>query len=149
MFLYHIYSRRKTLVSRYKLSIISLSALAFVLALGAFALFGSGFAEAAQRPTRYILPGNAVFPEGIAFEQSTGYFYVSSTQDGTIFRGTLAEEMTEVFLPGGQDGRTFVAGLEVDDNGRLFAAGGATGMMFVYSTETGELLGSFDNNQAT
>ena len=87
-------------MSRYKIPVASLSVLALMLALGAFAVFGSGFAEAAQRPTRYVLPGETVFPEGIAFEQSTGYFYVSSTTDGTIFRGTLNQEMTEVFLPG-------------------------------------------------
>jgi Cu-Zn family superoxide dismutase len=119
-----------------------------VLAVGAFA-FGFGLAEAAPRPTRYILPGEEVFPEGIAFEQSTGYFYVSSTTDGTIFRGTLNDEMTQVFLPGGQDGRTTATGLEVDNNGRLFVSGGGTGQMFVYSTATGDLLASFDNNQTT
>jgi DNA-binding beta-propeller fold protein YncE len=119
-----------------------------MLAVGAFA-FGLGQAEAAPRPTRYVLPGTTVFPEGIAFEQSTGYFYVSSTTDGTVFRGNLDEEMTEVFLPGGQDGRTTAIGLEVDDNGRLFVAGGGTGQMFVYSTETGALLASFDNDQTT
>jgi Cu-Zn family superoxide dismutase len=57
--------------------------------------------------------------------------------------------MTEVFLPGGEDGRTTAIGLEVDDNGRLFVAGGATGQMFVYSTATGDLIASFDNNEAT
>jgi WD40 repeat protein len=141
----HTYSRRKTKVSRYRTSIVALSVLAVMLGFGAFAF---SLAEAAPRPTRYILPGATVFPEGIAFEQSTGYFYVSSTTDGTIFRGSLDEEMTEVFLPGGEDARTAAIGLEVDDNGRLFVAGGATGQMFVYSTETGDLLASFDNNQA-
>jgi sugar lactone lactonase YvrE len=134
-------------VSRLRKTTLSLSVLALMLAVGAFAL-GLGIAEAAPRPTRYILPGDEVFPEGIAFEQSTGYFYVSSTTDGTVFRGTLDDEMTEVFLPGGQDGRTTATGLEVDDNGRLFVAGGGTGKMFVYSTETGGLIASFDNNQA-
>jgi len=135
-------------VSRYKTSLVSLSVLALILAVGAFA-GGLGLAEAAPRPTRYILPGDTVFPEGIAFEQSTGYFYVSSTTDGTVFRGNLRDEMTEVFLPGGEDGRTTATGLEVDNNGRLFVSGAGTGQMFVYSTETGELLASFDNNQAT
>ncbi|HET9494399.1 MAG TPA: superoxide dismutase [Chloroflexia bacterium] len=135
-------------MTRHRLSIVSLSALALVLAVGAFA-FGLSPAQADQRPTRYILPGNTVFPEGIAFEQSTGYFYVSSTTDGTVFRGSLDEEMTEVFLPGGEDGRTTAIGLEVDGNGRLFVAGGGTGQMFVYSTETGDLIASLDNNEAT
>jgi len=95
------------------------------------------------RPTSYVLPGDAVFPEGIAFQQSTGYFFVSSTTDGTIFRGHVKDEMTEVFLPGGADGRTTAIGLEVDRDGNLFVAGGGTGKMFVYDTETKKLLASF------
>jgi DNA-binding beta-propeller fold protein YncE len=51
--------------------------------------------------------------------------------------------MTEVFLPGGADGRTTAIGLEVDRDGNLFVAGGGTGKMFVYNTETKELLASF------
>ena len=98
---------------------------------------------AKPRPSQYILPGNAVFPEGIAFDRSTGYFYVSSTTDGTIFRGDVKEEMTAVFLPGGQDGRTTAIGLEVDGDGHLFVAGGGTGKMFVYDTATGALIDSF------
>lgn len=108
------------------------------------ALAGAGTAAYADpRPSTYELPGNAVYPEGIAFEESTGYFYVSSTTDGTIFRGHVKDAMAQVFLPGGQDGRTFVAGVGVDKDGRLFLAGGATGKMFVYDTETKALLGSF------
>lgn len=35
-------------------------------------------------PDSYILPGNAVFPEGIAYQPRTGDFFVSSTTDGTM-----------------------------------------------------------------
>jgi Cu-Zn family superoxide dismutase len=99
------------------------------------------------RPTGYTVPGAAVYPEGIAYQPSTGYFFVSSTGDGTIFRGHVDDPDLEVFLPGGEDGRTFVAGLEVS-GGRLFAAGGGTGMMFVYDLATKALVYSVDNNQA-
>ncbi|HEX8916876.1 MAG TPA: hypothetical protein VF898_00085, partial [Chloroflexota bacterium] len=47
----------------------------------------------AAKLTRYVLPGNSVFPEGIAYQQDTPYFYVSSNAGGTIFRGTLDQEM--------------------------------------------------------
>ncbi|MBD2778526.1 SMP-30/gluconolactonase/LRE family protein [Iningainema tapete] len=97
---------------------------------------------------RYILPGDTVFPEGVAYQPSTNNFFVSSTTDGTIFRGNQAQESAEVFLIGGADGRTTAVGLKVDDEkGRLFVAGGATGQIFVYDTHNGELLAKFSNNK--
>src|SRR5437762_3415652 len=103
---------------------ITIAALFIALAaLASFALV----AAAAPRPSRYILPGDMVFPEGIAFQQGTGKFYVSSNQDGTIFRGNIKDEMTSVFLPAGSDGRTTATGLKVDDQDRLFIAGASTG----------------------
>lgn len=113
------------------------------LALGLLAAtLGPAFAA---NLTRYILPGNTVFPEGIAYQQGSPYFYVSSNADGTIFRGNLQEETTSVFLPGGQDGRTSATGMKVDNQGRLFVSGAATGRFFVYDTATGQLLASFSN----
>lgn len=123
---------------------ILLPSLALAIGLLA-ATLGPAFAA---NLTRYILPGNMVFPEGIAYQQGTPYFYVSSNADGTIFRGNLREEMTQVFLPGGQDGRTSATGLKVDNQGRLFVSGAATGKFFVYDTATGQLIASFDNNLA-
>jgi Cu-Zn family superoxide dismutase len=112
--------------------------------------FASGAAATSdtttERPSRYVLPGDAVFPEGITYQRETRSFYVSSTADGTIFRGNLREEQTSVFLPGGQDGRTTAVGLKVDDQGRLFIAGGVTGRFFVYNTADKSLLASFTNN---
>ena len=100
-------------------------------------------AGADPRPSAYVVPGPAVFPEGVAFQPSTGAFFVTSTGDGTVFRGHVSEPVTEVFLPGGQDGRTTAIGLEVDDT-RLYVAGGPTGRIFAYDTETKALLESFE-----
>src|SRR5438874_8510578 len=130
--------------SKISTRIIIAALLMAVAALGPFALG----AEASPRPSRYILPGDRVFPEGIAFQQGTGNFYVSSNNDGTIFRGNVRDELTSVFLPAGSDGRTSATGLKVDDDGRLFIAGAATGKIFVYDTRTRALLGQFDNNLA-
>jgi Cu-Zn family superoxide dismutase len=116
--------------------------------MAALAPFAIG-ASASPRPSRYILPGDMVFPEGIAYQQGTDFFYVSSNTDGTIFRGELDDEVAGVFLPGGSDGRTTATGLKVDDRGRLFIAGAGTGKIFVYNTRTRALLGQFDNNEAT
>jgi Cu-Zn family superoxide dismutase len=120
---------------------------ALVTALAGLLMFALGVA-AAPRPSQYILPGDAVFPEGIAYDQRTGNFYVSSTTDGTIFRGNIREEVASVFLPGGSDGRTTATGMKVDDQGRLFIAGAGTGKIFVYDTATGALLGQFANGVA-
>ncbi|GAB4213947.1 MAG: hypothetical protein OHK0022_51780 [Roseiflexaceae bacterium] len=119
------------------------------LALTALALLMTAPAHAtpsASRPDTYTLPGNAIFPEGVAFQQGSDFFYVSATSDGTIFRGELDKPQAEVFLPGGQDGRTAAAGLKVDRQDRLYIASGNTGKMFVYDTATRELLAAIDND---
>lgn len=80
----------------------------------------------------YNLPGTGVFPEGITAADDT--FYVTSTSDGAVFRGTVGSPDVSVFLPGGADGRTGAAGLDVlDDDDRpdyLVIAGGATGKVW-------------------
>ena len=91
-------------------------------------------AQAPAGPDRYILPGDAVFPEGIAYAPATNSFYVGSTGDGTIFRGSVATGEVQVFSPGGSDGRTIAIGMKVDAQGRLFVAGGNSGDIYIYNT---------------
>ena len=86
----------------------------------------------------FALPAGGGFPEGIAYNEATGDFYVGSTIDGTIYRGNVETGTVEVFLPGGT-GRVAV-GLALDDGGRLFVAGGEVGAVAVYDTVTGQLL---------
>lgn len=83
--------------------------------------------------TSYTLPGTAVFPEGIAHQNGSKNFYVGSTTDGTIFRGTLGQEETEIFFPPVAERPTAV-GMKVDTQNRLYVAGGNTGKVFVYDT---------------
>lgn len=52
-------------------------------------LLGRLGAETRAGQNRFVLPGDAVFPEGVAYQPSTGDFFVSSTSDGTIFRGNV------------------------------------------------------------
>jgi sugar lactone lactonase YvrE len=86
----------------------------------------------------FALPAGGGFPEGIAYDENTGDFYVGSTIDGTIYRGNITTGQVETFLPGGT-GRVAV-GLALDENGRLFVAGGETGAVAVYDTGTGQQL---------
>ena len=108
-------------------------------------LLGRLGAEVSSGSMRYVLPGDAVFPEGIAYQPSSGAYFVSSTTDGSILRGTLRDAAATVFLPAGGDGRTTATGLKVDSRGRLFVSGAGTGQMFVYDATTGGLLGKVSN----
>ena len=119
-------------------------ALSLVLSLGL-----GGTALAQDGAAVYPLPGEEVFPEGIALEEATGDFFVGSTTDGTIFTSNVSQPgvEAEVFSEGGADGRTATIGMKTDGAGRLFVSGGDTGQMFVYDTTTGALIESFDNGQ--
>jgi hypothetical protein len=106
---------------------------------------GGGNADADNRTTDvYTLSepehGN---PEGVAFDKRSGFFYVSATGDGSIYRGRLGDTATPVpvFIPGaaGQS----ATGLKVL-RGRLYVAGAATGTIKVYDVNSGELLATFD-----
>jgi hypothetical protein len=104
-------------------------------------------APAAAAPVRdsYLLKpvgpaADPIFPEGIATDGRQ--YFVGSTTDGTVYRGTLAGRVAAPFLPGGEDDRTSLTGLKVD-GGQLLAAGAATGRFFVYDIDSRELDGSY------
>jgi DNA-binding beta-propeller fold protein YncE len=109
-----------------------------VLAAGALIATPAG---ATPRPDAYVLPGAAVFPEGIAFQRETGHFFVSSTSDGSILRGHVSEPAASPFIPG-TTGQFSAIGLELDRAARLYVAGGATGSARVYDAASGALVGS-------
>lgn len=95
----------------------------------------------------YPLPGQgALLAQGIAYQESTGDFFVGSTANGAIFRGNVADvgEEAEMFLEPGSDGRTNATGMKVDEEGRLFIGGGGTARIFVYGTSSGDLIQAFD-----
>ncbi len=96
----------------------------------------------ADPPPGIVVPGDAVFPEGVAVDKASGDLYVGSTSDGAIFRAAAGASEFEEFLPAGADGRTAATGLKVDPRGRLFVAGRTTGRLFVYDLDTRELVTS-------
>ena len=98
-----------------------------------------------HRPDVYEIPGDAVFPEGIALDPRGKGFFVSSTTDGTIFRGDAGRTALTPFAAGGADGRTTATGMKVDGRGRLLVAGAATGKAFVLSTDDGSTLKVLDS----
>jgi sugar lactone lactonase YvrE len=98
-----------------------------------------------HRPSVYRIPGDAVFPEGIALDASGKRFFVSSNDDGTIFRGSANQSALLPFAPAGAGGRTTAVGLKVDGRGRLLVAGGQTGKVFVLSAVDGRTLQVLDS----
>src|SRR5215217_695727 len=116
---------------------------ALVAALIVLMAFSASRGSADPRPDHYSLPTDAQYPEGIAAENKSGTFYVSSALDGSIYRGNVNTENLELFLRGGEDGPVQALGLTLDDEGRLYVAGGFTGKVFIYDTSSKELVRTF------
>ena len=117
-----------------------------VVALFVLMAFSASRGGADTLPNLYLLPDNARYPEGIAADNESGDFYVSSVADGSIYRGNVSSSNAELFLrggPGQEDGRTSATGLKLDD-GQLFVAGAGTGKVFIYDASRGDLIRSFD-----
>ncbi|MEL7207975.1 MAG: SMP-30/gluconolactonase/LRE family protein, partial [Actinomycetota bacterium] len=92
----------------------------------------------------YDLPGDDVFPEGVAYDRATDRFFVSSTTDGTVFEVDRATEEATVFSEAGADGRETAVGLATDpDRRRLWVAGGTGQTAYVYDLDTGELIADY------
>ncbi|WP_205717684.1 SMP-30/gluconolactonase/LRE family protein [Actinomadura soli] len=100
-------------------------------------------ASRARVSAAYVLPGDRVYPEGIAADPRTGAMYAGSFQDGTVYRMTPGRRVAEVFLPAGTDGRRTANGLKADRAGRLWVTDSTAGVS-VYDTRTRRLLARFD-----
>ncbi|WP_067485973.1 SMP-30/gluconolactonase/LRE family protein [Actinomadura hibisca] len=104
-------------------------------------------AQAAHAPaprvsTAHELPGDRVYPEGIAADPRTGDLYAGSYADGTIYKMTPGRRVARVFLPAGADGRRTANGLKVDRDGRLWVTDSTKGVA-VYDTRDHRLLARF------
>ena len=97
---------------------------------------------ASAAPSQYVLPGGNVFPECVALWPGTDDFFVTSTGDGTVYRGDLDRGRTKVFLRPGRDGRVNAVGARATRD-RLIVAGGVTGYVWVYSLPEGRLVRRF------
>jgi sugar lactone lactonase YvrE len=97
----------------------------------------------AALPSSYAIPGDSVFPEGVTLRPGSDTFYVSSTSDGTIYRGTLDKPRLKVFLPPGANGRALANGLRASRD-HLVVAGSLTRRIFVYDLPSGRLVRRFE-----
>ncbi len=112
--------------------------------------------KGSSKPTSYVLPGDRVFPEGITREPGTRSFFVSSTTDGTIFKGDLKNSQTVIFESGPESrdpktdpARTTAVGLRADKEGNLVIAGGDSGKVTVLDTTTGRTTAVLDTGLRT
>jgi len=87
---------------------------------------------------RYLVPGDAVFPEGITEDPDGRGFYVSSSADGTVYRGELGVPDLKVWQAAGSDGRERALGMAVAEGLLLVCTPG--GVLYAYDLATGGLV---------
>jgi Cu-Zn family superoxide dismutase len=104
----------------------------------ALAHHGHHRGHAASERLFTLQPDPAANPEGVAFDGRA--FYVSSTGDGAIYRGTLDNPTVSPFIAGAT-GHSAV-GLKVD-RGKLYVAGGSTGSITVYDLASKAAIATF------
>jgi len=120
-----------------------------VVLLAAAPLVGAAFAQRVpEGVTEYALPGDAVFPEGIAVHEPSGTFFVSGAGSGGIYRVDLATGEATEFVAAGTRPQFTTIGLDLDDQGRLWVAGGGSGEVLVFDVESGERVATFTTPQA-
>jgi sugar lactone lactonase YvrE len=93
---------------------------------------GNGNGNGALATTIFTMPAADGNPEGVAFDERSGRFFVSRTGTGAIFTGTLDNPALQPFIAGGTaTGSPLATGLKVR-KGLLYVAGASTGEVRVY-----------------
>lgn len=109
-----------------------------VLTLATLLLAAFALAQVPADRTAYELPGDGVFPEGIAYHEGSNSAFVSGAGSGGIYRIDLASGEVSEFLPAGTRAGFTTIGLTTDDQGRLWVAGGGSGSVLVYDIASGD-----------
>jgi hypothetical protein len=91
----------------------------------------------------YPLPGDTLFPEGIAYHQSKGKFYTGSVTSGDILEVDVKTGDVRTFASGSAQGRKAATGLKLDNQGRLWVCGGADNKIHVLGAD-GALIKSWN-----
>ena len=104
----------------------------------------AGVAGASGLPSSYVLPGNAVFPEGIDYWPRTGHFFVSSTGDGSVLRGEIGNPTATAAFVAPTGVQFSAIGVAVDvKRSLLYVAGGFVGNVRVANANTGAVTRTF------
>lgn len=123
---------------------IATMTLATALSLAAISAWQAGL-------TKYPLPAEVTFPEGIAYDPASGQIYTGSALTGAILRldARTAEKgggtvIARNVIPG--DNFPGTLGMTVDQAGRLWIAGGRSARVVVLDAKTGKELKRFDTS---
>jgi Cu-Zn family superoxide dismutase len=91
----------------------------------------------------YALPGDTLFPEGIAYQGSTGHFYTGSVSNGDILKVDVQSGIASLWASGAAQGRKAATGMKLDAKNRLWVCGGADAKVSVLDAN-GVLLKTWD-----
>lgn len=91
----------------------------------------------------YPLPGDQLFPEGIAYNPAKGMFYVGSTTNGDVIQVNVTSGEASLFASGSSQNRLDCRGMKTDRYNRLWIAGGAENKIHVLNPD-GSLLKTWD-----
>lgn len=91
----------------------------------------------------YALPGDTLFPEGIAYLAKSNTFYTGSVTSGNILSVNAKSGEVQTFATGSAQGRKAATGLKLDAQDRLWISGGMDNKIQVLSS-TGSLIKSWD-----
>ncbi len=83
----------------------------------------------------YALPGDTLFPEGIAYNSNTGNFYTGSVTNGDILQVNVQSGDTKLFASGSAHNRKAATGMKIDQMNRLWVCGGADNKIQVLSLD--------------
>jgi sugar lactone lactonase YvrE len=103
----------------------------------------------AQQPdiTRFPLPAEITYPEGIAYDPRTRTIYTGSAETWALARLSPDTKQATLVAPGGQfPSEPFPAllGMKADQAGRLWLSGGRTGLMAVVDAKSGKEIRRFE-----
>ena len=91
----------------------------------------------------YILPGDTLFPEGIAYQPATGAFFTGSVTSGDIIKGDVQTGQAASWAAGAAQGRKAATGLRLDGKNHLWVCGGDDAKISVLDA-SGALLKMWD-----
>ena len=88
---------------------------------------------------KYALPGDTLFPEGIAYQPKTGHFYTGSVSNGDILKVDVGSGAASTWASGAAQGRKAATGMKLDKQDRLWVCGGADARISVLNVNGGLL----------
>ena len=114
-----------------------------ILLMLLFCLFGCEKEKVEVNQDIYPLPGNQLFPEGIAYDPKNGFFYTGSTINGDIIKVNVETGAAALFASGPKQGRADCRGMKLDGRDRLWVCGGEENKIHVLDGK-GMLIKSWD-----